>query len=344
MTRHNETLLRQKADLEKRLTESSGRPLGGFHLSGEEERRIEDKVSEVLHRMVETKKSLETLRWLTESELENSSPGGCTFGDRHVRELPDVEDIATIRKAEAKLALMNQKLKEETEWTRGQRISSTPTTASRRKPCLDESSLTSGMTQEPRWKSVPDGSSLTSGMTQELASSPPRNLKQPNNTEKSQTFGSQDKGDPFKLGIKQGGSDCPATFIKKQKTIHAMVTTTYPDGTQSKGKEDVPEDYFVGKTEATQQNTEVLRTDNEADNEGDYSEGNMSGFLARIERLDSTCDTMGSDPREEAITTTDQQIEVMHANCYYWIKIDGEIVGNAKVLSFLGTSENLLQT
>ena len=184
---------------------------------------------------------------------------------------------------------MNQKLKEETEWTRGQRISSTPTRASRRKPCLDESSLTSGMTQEPRWKSVPDGSSLTSGMTQELASSPPRNLKPPNNTEESQTFGSQDIGDPFKLGIKQGESDCPATFIKKQKTIHAMVTTTYPDGTQSKGKEDVPEDYFVGKTEArklsyaaTQQNTEVLRTDNEADNEGDYSEGNMSGCPARI--------------------------------------------------------------
>ena len=44
VTKHNETLLKQKAEVEKRLSDASGRPLSGFYLSGEEERRIKDKV------------------------------------------------------------------------------------------------------------------------------------------------------------------------------------------------------------------------------------------------------------------------------------------------------------
>ena len=47
LSRHNENLLRQKAEVEKRLSDTMCRPLSGFQLAGEEEKIIEAKVSEV---------------------------------------------------------------------------------------------------------------------------------------------------------------------------------------------------------------------------------------------------------------------------------------------------------
>ena len=140
----------------------------------------------------------------------------------------------------------------------------------------------------------------------------------------------------FQFGVKQGEADCPSTFIKKQKTIQAMVSTTYPDGTQKKGKEDVPEEYFVGKAEAkklssaaTQQSTEVLRTEPETDNEADNTDGGMSGIAC----LDTTGDTAGSEPKEETIKEDDSSNEVKIEEHMYWIQIDGIVVGKCNIIN-----------
>ena len=274
LSRHNENLMRQKTEVEKRLSDTMCRPLSGFHLAGEEEKIIEAKVSEVLHRLVDTKKSLETLRWLKEADDDSPTNTGVTFGGTQIKEIPDIDDIATLRKAEAKLGELNQKLKEEKEWLRGERVSSTPNVVARLKPQID-SSISSTAT------------SGDLGSSSAQRGSPGAIVKNPvDNT--SFKFGNHDgNASVFQFGVKQGDSDCPATFLKKKRTIQALVTTTYPDGTQKKAKEAVSEDYFIGKIEAKKlssaatqdQGTEVLRTDNEVDQEADLTDGGVSGIV-----------------------------------------------------------------
>ena len=267
--------------------------------------------------MVDTKKSLETLRWLKEADDESLTHTGGTFGGTQIMEIPDIDDIATLRKAEAKLGEMNQKLKEEKEWLRGERVSSTPNVVSRLKPHLGDSSISSTATSGER-----GSNSAHRGSPGAMVSNPAER--------NSFKFGSHDENPSFfQFGVKQGNADCLATFLKKKRTIQALVSTTYPDGTQKKVKEAVSEDCFIGKIEAKKpsgaaiqdQGTEVLRTDNEVDQEADLTDGGVSGII----RLNISSEVAKEPELKEEIVHKDEEV---NDKFLYLIYIGGIVVGD----------------